>query len=132
MVEKPSKNLSHKSFLILLKYIPYFMALGYALVTLGDFFEYNLIGFGYIFNISLGSWLFMLFASYIFRYCYVHRIPLYYIMINDILNVVDYYIGIPVNVAQLLCLHLLLIFLFIMIYVYVYAKYIKKSIIVDN
>ncbi len=132
MAEKLNKSLSHKSFLILLKYIPYFIACGYALVTLGDFFEYNLIGLGYVFNVSLGSWMFMLFASYIFKYCYIHRIPLYYIIVNDVLNIIDYYIGIPINVTQLLGLHLLTIFLFMCLYVYVYVKNIKKSVIVDN
>ena len=96
-VEKQSRSLSHKSFLIVLKYIPYILACGYAISTLGDFFEYDLIGLGYVCNVSLFSWLFMLLTSFIFKYCYIHRLPLYYIAVNDLLNITDYYIGIPIT-----------------------------------
>ena len=129
---KQSRNLSHKSFLIILKYIPYITALGYALITFGDFFEYDFLGLGYVFNISLSSWLFMLLTSFVFKYCYIHRIPLYYIAVNDLLNITDYYIGIPVSVKTLLCIHLLTIFIFMSLYVYAYVKSTKKSFIVVN
>jgi hypothetical protein len=125
--EKQSRNLSHKSFLIILKYIPYFIAFGYAISTLGDFFEYDLIGLGYVCNVSLLSWLFMLLTSFIFKYCYIHRLPLYYVILNDILNITDYYIGIPISVRSFLVLHLLVIFTFMSLYIYGYVKNIKKS-----
>lgn len=131
-VEKQSRSLSYKSFLIVLKYIPYILACGYAISTLGDFFEYDLIGLGYVCNVSLFSWLFMLLTSFIFKYCYIHRLPLYYIAVNDLLNITDYYIGIPISVKSFLCLHLLVMFMFMSLYVYGYVKGIKKSFIVDN
>ena len=132
MEERQNRNLSHKSFLIILKYIPYIIAFGYALTTLGDFFEYDFIGLGYIFSISLLSWMFMLITSFVFKYCYIHRLPLYYIITNDILNIIDYYIGIPINIKSLLIVHLLIIFIFISLYIYGYVKDIKKSSRVDN
>lgn len=130
--EKQNRNLSHKSFLIVIKYIPYIIAIEYAVSTLADFFEYDLIGFGYIFNLSLFSWMFMLLNSFIFKYCFIHRLPLYYIAINDMLNITDYYIGIPVDVKVLLCIHLLLIFIFVTLYTYLHVKSIKKSTRIDN
>ena len=131
-VEKQSRNLSHKSFLIILKYIPYLMAVGYAVSTLGDFFEYDLIGLGYICNVSIFSWLFMILTSFIFKYCYIHRLPLYYIVVNDLLNITDYYIGIPIDVKSFLVLHLLVIFTFMSLYIYSYVKNIKKSFRIVN
>ena len=131
-VEKQERNLSHKSFLIILKYLPYFIASGYALTTFGDFFEYDLLGLGYLFNVSLSAWLFMLLTSYVFKYCSIHRLPLYYIAVNDILNITDYYIGIPISVRAFLCLHLLVLFLFMSLYIYTYVRGIKRSFIVDN
>lgn len=131
-VEKQSRNLSHKSFLIILKYIPYLMVVGYAVSTLGDFFGYDLIGLGYICNVSIFSWLFMLLTSFIFKYCYIHRLPLYYIVINDLLNITDYYIGIPIDVKSFLVLHLLVIFTFMSLYIYSYVKNIKKSFRIVN
>jgi hypothetical protein len=130
--EKQSRNLSHKSFLIILKYIPYILACRYAVSTLGDFFEYDLIGLGYICSVSVLTWLFMLLTSFIFKYCYIHRLPLYYMVINDLLNITDYYIGIPISVKSLLILHLLVIFIFMSLYIYGYVKSIKKSFRVVN
>ena len=131
-VEKQSRNLSHKSFLIILKYIPYIIAFGYIITILGDFFEYDLIGLGYLFHLSISSWLFMLLTSFVFKYCRIHRLPLYYIATNEIMNVTDYYIGIPISVRAFLCLHLLVIFMFMSLYIYIYVKGIKKSITIDN
>jgi len=125
--EKQYVNVSHKSFLIILKYIPYIIAFGYAISTIGDFFECDFIGLGYMFHLSITSWVFMLLASFVFKYCKVHRLPLYYIAINEILNVTDYYIGIPISVIHFLILHLLIIFLFISLYIYIYVKDTKKS-----
>ena len=130
--EKPNRNLSHKSFLIVLKYIPYVLAFGYAFITLGDFFEYDLLGLGYVFNTSIICWLFMLLTSYVFKYCYIHRLPLYYIAVNDILNITDYYIGIPISVKSFLCLHIIVIFIFMSLYIYGYVKTNKNITIVDN
>lgn len=131
-VEKQSRNLGHKSFLIVLKYVPYLIVVEYALGTLGDFFNYDLIGLGYVCNVSLLSWLFMLLTSFIFKYCYIHRLPLYYIAVNDTLNITDYYIGIPIDVKTFLVLHLLVIFMFMSLYVYGYVKSIKKSFRIVN
>ena len=74
----------------------------------------------------------MLLTSFIFKYCYIHRLPLYYMVINDLLNITDYYIGIPISVKSLLILHLLVIFIFMSLYIYGYVKSIKKSFAVDN
>ena len=122
-VEKQERNLSHKSFLIILKYLPYFIASGYALTTFGDFFEYDLLGLGYLFNISLSAWLFMLLTSYVFKYCSIHRLPLYYIAVNEFLVNLDYYVGIPVNDTKLLLIHLTVIIGLIYGYSYYYVKH---------
>lgn len=131
-VEKQSRNVSHKSFLVILKYIPYIISLAYAINTLAYIFNYDLIGLGYIFTLPLLAWVFMLLTSFVFKYCVIHRLPLYYILVNDLLNVTDYYIGIPISARNLLYLHLLVIFGFISLYTYLYVKNFKKSFIVDN
>lgn len=131
-VEKQVRNVSHKSFLLILKYIPYIISIVYIISTIGGFFGLNLVGLGYIFSMSFSSWLFMLLASFIFKYCVIHRLPLYYIALNDVLNITDYYIEIPVETATLFKIHLLVIFGFISLYTYLYVKNSKKSFIVDN
>lgn len=83
-------------------------------------------------HLSIMSWLFMFITSIIFKYCYVHRLPLYYIALNDISSVIDYYIGIPINDVTLLGLHLTLVGLLILGYSMYYVKNNKKFIIIDN
>ena len=129
---KVENSLSHKSFLILLKYIPHFIAFGYVLTTLLEFLGFNMIVFGYFIHLSLLPWLFIYIASFIFKYCYVHRLPLYYIGLNEILVVSDYYIQLPLSDSNLLIVHLLLISLLIFCYTLYYVKNNKKPIIVDN
>ena len=127
-------SLSHKSFLILLKYIPHTIALGYVLSTLLGFLGFETIVMGYFIHLSLLSWLFLYLVSFIFKYCYVHRLPLYYIAINDIITVSDFYLTIPLSDNNLLVVHLLLIALLIFGYSIYYknVKLNKKSIIADN
>lgn len=127
-VEKlEGKSLNHKSFLILLKYLFHIEALLYIIYTILGFFDIDAIILGYVSNVSLMSWIFMYLISIIFRYCYIHRLPLYYILINEVLTIIDYYIRIPVSDRQLLVIHLLLIALLIFGYSYYYIKHKLKK-----
>lgn len=120
-------SLRHKSYLIALKYIPHFTAILYIIYTLFQFADIDLIILGYFIHTSIISWLFMLLSSIIFRFCYVHRLPLYYIAINDITSVIDYYIKIPISEISLLGVHLIIIGLLIFGYTYYYVKHYKKN-----
>lgn len=128
-VEKSEeRNLKHKSYLILLKYIPHIASLLYIVYTIFQFLDVDLIILGYFINISITSWIFMILSSIVFRFCYVHRLPLYYILINELTTVIDTYIGIPVSDINLLGIHLILIGLLIFGYTYYYVKHYKRNI----
>lgn len=116
-------NIKYKSFLIITKYFPHISAFMYVIYTLLQFAGIDPIILGYLLDYSLIPWLYMYLTSYIFRYCYVHRLPLYYILINEILTITDYYVGIPLNNFSLLLLHLLFIALLIYGYSFYYIKY---------
>ena len=115
-------SLSHKSYLIILKYIPHLTAFGYAISTLLQFLGLETIIVGYFIHMSLSFWLFCFLTSFVFKYCYVHRLPIYYIGINELITSLDYYIGIPINVLNLLILHLLLIIVLIFGYSFYYIE----------
>lgn len=125
---KLESSLKHKSFLIILKYIPHFTALFYMIYTLLQFAEIDLIFLGYLVHTSIVSWAFMLLTSIVFRYCYVHRLPLYYIALNEMTIIIDTYIGIPTSNIGLLGIHLILIGLLIFGYSYFYVKNHKRNI----
>ena len=116
------RNLKHKGFLIILKYIPHITALIYMIYTLLSFVGIDAVMLGRLTHISVIPWLFMYMTSHIFRYCYVHRLPLYYIAANELLVDTDYYIGIPVDDIKLLLIHLTIIILLIFGYSYYHIK----------
>lgn len=117
------RSLKHKSYLLALKYIPHFTCLFYIVYTLLQFANIDLILFGYLFHISIIPWLFMLLSSLVFRFCYIHRLPLYYILINEVSSIYDYYIGIPVSEKGLLGIHLTFIGIIMFCYTKYYLKY---------
>lgn len=109
-----------KIFLLLTKYSSHILGLAYAIYTLLGLFGIDGISIGYFFTVSLFTWTNIYSASWALEFCYVHRLPLYYILIDEILLVIDTYIGIPIDWYNLLALHLLIIAILIFGYTYYY------------
>ena len=124
--------LKHKLFLVLTKFIPHIIALFYAIYTFLGFCGIDVPIFGYFVHVSLLPWIYFYFISFVFRYCYVHRLPLYYIFINELITVLDYYLKIPIDDLNLLIIHLLIIFIIISGYSYYYIKYKLKWVGLKN
>ena len=120
-------RLLNKIFLIYTKYIPHIIAILYAIYTLLGFYgiDWNLMGC--VFHVSLLIWIQLLFTSFRFKYCYVHRLPIYYIGVNEFITCLDYYIGIPINDFNLIILHSILICILIMGYSIYYVKFKLKK-----
>ena len=116
-------NLKHKSFLIITKFIPHISAFLYMLYILLQFAGIDMFILGYLINYSILTWIYFYLISFVFRYCYVHRLPLYYILLNEVLTTSDYYLNIPVNTIKLLYIHIALIGILLFGYSYYYVKY---------
>ena len=121
-MEEKSSNLKHKSYLLLLKYLPHLIALLLMVYTLLQFADIDAIIIGYIINYILIGYVFM--CSIIFKFCYVHRLPIYYYIVNELTSVIDnYVIQIPVSEKGLLGIHLTFIGIIIFCYTKYYLKY---------
>lgn len=118
---------SHKALLIILKFIPMITALGYALNILLACFGIDAAILSYFCGMSLLPWLFILLATYVFKFCTYHRMFLYYILANDCLNIIDYYIGIPVISVDLIMIHMVILCIFLFLILYLYVKNHKNS-----
>lgn len=72
-------------------------------------------------GVSLLTWIFLYLASVVFELCSYHRMFLWYILIDDVLNIVDYYWNIPISTDNLIRIHNILagITLFIVLILYV-------------
>lgn len=119
-------KLLYKALLISLKVIPMLMAFCYMLNTAFAFINIDTPVLSNLAGVSLFTWLFLYLASIVFRFCVYHRMFLYYIAIIDILNIVDYYIGIPIGTFELLMLQSIIACCTLFIILYLYVKHNKK------
>lgn len=118
----------YKILLILLKYIPLIISLFYIINTLTAFVGIDIPVLSNIAGMSLFTWLFMYISTWVFRFCIYHRMFLYYILITDIVNITDYYIGIPVSDYNLIIIHGLIIGISLFLILYFYVTNNKKTI----
>ena len=130
VVEK-SKRSEYKLLIIVLKFIPMLTALCYMSSTIFNYFGYNIEPLSNFGGMSLLTWLFIYLASIVFNFCSYHRVFLWYIFIDDIFNIIDYYITIPISTDSILMLHNILIgitlFTVLILYVKDNKNIIRKS-----
>ena len=130
VVEK-SKRSEYKLLIIVLKFIPMLTALCYMSSTIFNYFGYNIEPLSNFGGMSLLTWLFIYLASIVFNFCAYHRMFLWYIFIDDLFNIIDYYITIPISTDSILMLHNILIgttlFTVLILYVKDNKSIIRKS-----
>ena len=123
---------NRKIFLILTKYTSHLIGILYVVYTILYFLEVDPVSIGYLASLSVLPWINLYSASFALDFCYVHRLPLYYILIDELLLVTDNYLYIPLDVYNLFLLHLLVIGLLVFGYTYYYVKHSKRRTLVDN
>ena len=94
------------------------LALCHLLNCIFGYFGWNNIILGYISGISILTIAYLYFVSYLIKLCEYHRMFLHYCVIIDIINIYDYYIGIPINDKSLMFFYggVTIILMFIIIY----------------
>lgn len=124
-----SKDL-YKIELYLLKVMPMLLAAIYLVNTVLSYYDIIIPALSHIGGLSFIPLVFMYVSSYVFRFCNYHRMFLHYIVVNDLINLVDYYYTLPISDWELLVLHMSVagIALFIILYLYVkgHSKNVKK------
>lgn len=123
-VENLRSKYLYKILLILLKYIPIMIALFYVLNTVSALCGIDIPVLSNIAGMSLFTWIFMYIAAWVFQFCIYHRMFLYYILITDIINIYDYYIGINHDIVAL---HISLIGISLFLILYFYVKHNKRA-----
>ena len=132
MAEKLSNKYLYKVELYLLKILPMTVALAYLLNAILSYFYIDITIFSHIFGVSLLPLIFMYISSYVFKFCSYHRMFLHYILIIDLLNIYDWYIGINISNRMLLLIHLILSGITLFIILYLYVKSNKKTVITND
>lgn len=127
-VEERLRNKTlYKLELYLLKVIPMLLALIAFLNTVLSYFDIDLVIWSYIGSVSLLPLIFLYMSSYVFKFCEYHRMFLHYVVVTNVLNVYDYYVGIPISDRELLVLHMIVAGISLFVILYLYVKDTKKS-----
>ena len=126
MVENLRSKLLYKIELRLLKIIPMILAFTALLNSILSYFNIDLYILSYIGGISIFTMVFLYLSSYIFKFCEYHRMFLHYVVVTWIINTIDYYIGIPINDLEYLCLQMIIAGISLFIILLLYYKTNKK------
>ena len=108
----------YKVELLCIKVIPFIIALCYVANTVTSYFYQEIPIFSFIGGMSILPLIFLYLSSFVFRFCIYHRLPIYYIIVSEILAYYDMYIGIPISTKNLFLINLMIIGVFILLLVY--------------
>lgn len=125
--EKLRSKRLYKIELLLLKLIPMILAFTALLNSILSYFGIDLYILSYIGGISIFTMVFLYLSSYVFKFCEYHRMFLHYVVITWIINIIDYYIGIPVTDLEYLCLQMIVAGISLFIILYLYVKHNKRA-----
>lgn len=119
MVAKSINKSQIKLFVLVSKVLPMILALCHLLNCIFGYFGLNNVILGYISGISILTIGYLYLISYLIKLCGYYRMFLHYCVIIDIINIYDYYIGIPISDKSLMFLYggVTIILMFIIIYI---------------
>ena len=115
--ESLSKSL-YRIELYLIKVIPMVLSGIAVLNTVLSYLYIDVPLLSYLGGVSVLTIIFLYISSYVFKFCAYHRMFIHYITVNWVLNIYDYYIGIPLSNKGLFLLYMIItgITLFIILY----------------
>lgn len=124
-VEENSKTLNKNLYIVelkLLKIIPSLVALIYFINTILSTFGIDIIFLSDLGSMSIISLIFMYVSSYVFKFCEYHRLPLHYIVCNNILSILGYKYGTENTVWYWIVAHIILVGICLFAIIYLYLK----------
>lgn len=133
MQKEVSLNKSlYKLQLYTLKVIPMAMAFMFWLNTLLSYLYIDFETFSYIGGVSFITLFYLYIASYTFKFCIYHRLFLHYIVIIQVLEMYDIYLGIPLDRLPLFIMYQIISGISLFLIIYSHVKTRKISIIKNS
>lgn len=117
----------YKIELYLLKVLPMLLAAIYLVNTVLSYYDIIIPALSYIGGLSFIPLVFMYVSSYVFRFCSYHRMFLHYIVVNDSINIVDYYYTLPISNWELFVMQMSIAGVSLFIILYLYVKHHKQN-----
>lgn len=104
----------------------------YLINTILSYYSIIVPALSHIGGLSFIPLVFMYVSSYVFKFCSYHRMFLHYIVINDLINIIDYYYTLPISDWELFTLHISIAGICLFIILYLYVRNHKKTIIENS
>lgn len=117
----------HKWFLIIVKYIPSIIAIVYLCAAILKCFGIMPMFIPNLFYMSPITALFILSASFTFKFCIWHRLPIYYALMIHGIDCIDYYCNIVITNYIILFIYLTITITFILFGMYLKNRCNKKK-----
>lgn len=117
----------YKIELYLLKVMPMLLAAIYLVNTVLSYYDIIVPALSYIGGLSFIPLVFMYVSSYVLRFCSYHRMFLHYVIVNDLINLTDYYYTLPISDWELLILHMSIAGIALFIILYLFYKHDKVT-----
>ena len=112
----------HRLEIAVIRTIPMWLAAIALLDTILSYFDIQTPALSYIGGVSLLPLLFLYLSSYAFRFCAYHRMFLHYVSVTVVVNIYDYYIGIPVSDKAMFMIYMVITGLFLFLILYFHQK----------
>jgi hypothetical protein len=125
--EESLSRVLYKAVIVAIKVIPILIATLFLIRSILSCIDVDVTWLSYLCGMSLIPLLFMYLVSYAFKFCTYHRMFLHYIVVNDTINYIDYYIGIPLQYHELLRLHIIIAGIFLLLVIYYHQKWKKEQ-----
>ena len=108
----------YRALLFILKYVPMILAIANIIALILQFFGISFVLLNCTFGTSILFLVVLYMLSYVFRFCYLYRLPLHYVTTINLLQLIDAFIGIPISTTTIFSIYLIITGLAIVIYVY--------------
>ena len=125
--EESLSRVLYKAVIVAIKVIPILIATLFLVRSILSCIDVDVTWLSYLCGMSLIPLLFMYLVSYAFKFCTYHRMFLHYIVVNDAINYIDYYIDIPLQYHELLRLHIIIAGIFLLLVIYYHQKWKKEQ-----
>lgn len=112
----------YKLLIIILRYTPVVLSINDILHSILSYYNINCYILSCLGGVSLAFLGILYIISYVFRFCYLYRIPLYFVTLTNLIALYDLYVGINIGDLQMLRVYLVLFGISMISFIYLKVK----------
>lgn len=112
----------YKVFLIVTKYTPITLSVLFVINLFCNYYKVSMPILSYLGGVSFIFLALLYLMSWVFQFCHLYRIPLYYITIGNIIGLLNYWFDYPVRAVAMARIYCILTGVMIFIYIWLVYK----------